>query len=111
MTRRFTWVAIVALAVIGFSSLNVYGQREDGPPRDRARSDDGHDGRPDGGSRRPERPPGMGMRGPGGADGRLEGEIRQLREQVSKLTEKLQQLQTSISERHQSERQRPGAIP
>ena len=81
MSRQSIWVVALAVTVIGVSST-VYGQRADGP-----------------GGAEPSRPDrGRGDRRQS-EDGGAEAEIRQLREQVSRLSQQLEKLESNVRER------------
>ena len=82
MLKQSIWVVAFAVATIGISSISAYGQRTDGSGGDESRGSDR--GRSD---RRHNE------------DGGAEAEIRQLRQQVSRLSQQLETLQANAGKR------------
>jgi len=110
MSRQFAKIGLIAFAVISFSSLNVFAQRgessgDDGSPGDRAA-----DNRPNNDRvlqrlrERRQRETGQPeirrerTSNPDGANGDMQSQIHELREQVGRLTRALQQFQARMAQ-------------
>ena len=98
----FKKIGMLAAAIVGLSSLALFGQQNDRPDREGPTAGDRPADHRPGGPRSTRRPEGDARQDHRGENGEMADQLRQLRDQVGRLTQQLEKLQASVAQGQRS---------